>query len=105
MNKENDHFITKKDFEKGERTYAFVGVPLWSLWLLGWLRSCGSISGGVDVLSSGNGDKGKTELHFDIFFISLTLERVMVESNVAFIVADAPPPHAERECCAGNKSL
>ena len=22
----------------------------------------------------------------------------MVESNVAFIVADAPPPHAEREC-------
>ena len=68
---------------------------MWSFWLLSWLRSCGSISGGVDVLGSSNGDKGKRKLHFNI---SLTIGRVMVESNVAFIVADAPPPHAEREC-------
>ena len=44
----------------------------------------------------------RAKLSFIFIFVSdsvsLTVERVMVESNVAFIVADAPPPHAEREC-------
>ena len=47
----------------------------------------------VESIFTHRGDKRK--LHFNI---SLTIGRVMVESNVAFIVADAPPPHAEREC-------